>query len=152
MLNSKNCKLILFYIVADINECIGVTCENGATCQNNIAGFICDCLNGFAGVFCEGKNCIVYLHYITLNNKIMIRVNACWIYTASSIHYLLWVVWATPIAKGEYWPMVSLQNITFIKTIPCYHFNVLFTYILASRHGIPDITPLSWNMFIICMH
>ncbi|XP_066275138.1 fibropellin-1-like [Branchiostoma lanceolatum] len=39
--------------VADIDECISAPCQNGATCQNRMNSFTCQCAPGYTGTFCE---------------------------------------------------------------------------------------------------
>lgn len=46
--------MILFSI--DINECLSQPCQNGGTCSDDINGYICTCLNGFAGANCDFGN------------------------------------------------------------------------------------------------
>ena len=40
-------------ISLEINECDSSPCQNGATCSNLIGQFVCKCLPGYDGVFCE---------------------------------------------------------------------------------------------------
>ena len=46
----------LFYLIADIDECLFVPppCQNGATCMNQDGDYTCTCASGY-----EGKNCTV---------------------------------------------------------------------------------------------
>ena len=40
---------------ANINDCDGVICQNGGTCQDGVNSFSCDCLEGYAGNMCEAN-------------------------------------------------------------------------------------------------
>ena len=37
----------------EINECLSNPCVNGAACLNEINQFLCVCVEGFTGVYCE---------------------------------------------------------------------------------------------------
>ena len=40
----------------EMNECLSSPCLNGATCHNEINGYICECKKGFAGEMkCDAK-------------------------------------------------------------------------------------------------
>ena len=39
--------------VSDINECLGVTCENGGTCDDVINDYNCICVVGYTGRHCQ---------------------------------------------------------------------------------------------------
>lgn len=47
-------KNILFAI--EINECASEPCQNGATCMDDINGYLCRCKEGYAGDQCELGN------------------------------------------------------------------------------------------------
>jgi hypothetical protein len=36
-----------------IDNCASLPCENGASCNNNIGTFTCDCVTGYTGETCE---------------------------------------------------------------------------------------------------
>ena len=38
---------------SDTNECSSSPCKNNATCQDSINGYVCSCLPGFTGNYCE---------------------------------------------------------------------------------------------------
>ena len=38
---------------ADINECASSPCLNGGACADQINGYVCTCLTGYAGTNCE---------------------------------------------------------------------------------------------------
>ena len=41
-------------IATDINECEGVVCPNGGTCENLVNAFSCDCAGtGYSGTMCD---------------------------------------------------------------------------------------------------
>lgn len=49
----------------DVDECISNPCLNGATCNNKVGSFMCSCLNGFEGKFCETNidDCMVSKYF-----------------------------------------------------------------------------------------
>ena len=40
----------------DIDDCVGHTCVNGATCVDGVNSFTCDCVLGYEGTNCETGN------------------------------------------------------------------------------------------------
>ena len=43
----------------DINECHSDPCMNGATCEDGVFQYTCDCVDGYTGTHCEtGMHCI----------------------------------------------------------------------------------------------
>ena len=40
-------------IATDINECEGVVCQNGGTCEDLVNDFNCACVAGYSGENCE---------------------------------------------------------------------------------------------------
>ena len=56
-------------VPSDINECAEVTCDNGATCVDQIANFSCTCRPGYTGRFCQdGKAKNSYVNLLTLEH------------------------------------------------------------------------------------
>ena len=37
----------------DNDDCKGVVCQNGGTCEDKVNGFQCKCVEGYSGVNCE---------------------------------------------------------------------------------------------------
>ena len=42
--------------VSDIDDCIGVVCQNGGTCIDQVNAYFCDCAVDFEGQNCERPN------------------------------------------------------------------------------------------------
>ena len=42
----------VIFCVADINECNGSPCKNGATCVNDPGSYRCTCADGYTGATC----------------------------------------------------------------------------------------------------
>jgi hypothetical protein len=40
-------------LVCDTDECEGITCHNDGTCIDQVGGYTCDCVDGFAGTHCD---------------------------------------------------------------------------------------------------
>ena len=38
---------------ADINECASNPCLNGGACTDQVNGYVCSCMMGYAGTYCE---------------------------------------------------------------------------------------------------
>ncbi|XP_053378542.1 uncharacterized protein LOC123527162 [Mercenaria mercenaria] len=51
-------------IFTDINDCLGVICENGGSCIDNLGSYTCSCSKGFTGKNCEKdvNECAGFLH------------------------------------------------------------------------------------------
>lgn len=45
---------------ADAEGCASNPCSNGASCTQQINGFMCKCAVGFTGIFCEAGNISKY--------------------------------------------------------------------------------------------
>ena len=46
--------LFLFYfVILDIDDCVPNHCEHGATCNDHVNGYSCDCPNGYSGFNCQ---------------------------------------------------------------------------------------------------
>ena len=43
-------------MIPEIDECASIPCENGASCIDQINGFMCICPYGFAGLTCADGN------------------------------------------------------------------------------------------------
>ncbi|XP_021356812.1 fibropellin-1-like [Mizuhopecten yessoensis] len=43
---------------SNIDDCVGVTCENGGTCIDGIASFNCSCPSLYTGDYCEKADCV----------------------------------------------------------------------------------------------
>ena len=42
-----------FLFCVDTNECDGDPCINGATCNDDVNSYTCDCAAGYTGQYCE---------------------------------------------------------------------------------------------------
>ena len=40
-------------MIKDVDECIGVTCQNDGTCVDGLAEYTCACAAGYGGDHCE---------------------------------------------------------------------------------------------------
>ena len=40
----------------DVNECSSDPCVNGATCDDHVASYSCQCVPGYEGINCQGKH------------------------------------------------------------------------------------------------
>ena len=47
--------LLIFPANIDIDDCAGVTCENGGTCVDGVNTYTCECATGFDGQHCENS-------------------------------------------------------------------------------------------------
>ena len=44
-------------LCTDIDECAGVTCHNGGTCQQGVNQYNCTCVPGLTGPNCSASKC-----------------------------------------------------------------------------------------------
>ena len=61
-----------FGYISDIDDCMESPCNNGGTCKDGVASYICICPNGFAGQDCEISMlpiCLIYLISNTWNGS-----------------------------------------------------------------------------------
>ena len=47
------CMLHYIYLLVGIDDCAGVTCQNGGSCQDGVNMFTCVCVPGYNGTYCE---------------------------------------------------------------------------------------------------
>lgn len=57
---------MLFF--TDVNECISGPCQNGGVCQDFVGSFICSCLAGWTGQFCQTGRPKYQVTYSNKNN------------------------------------------------------------------------------------
>ena len=55
------------YIDSDIDECASSPCQNGGTCIDDVNTYTCLCASGYAGVNCNGGECLVRLSSVALD-------------------------------------------------------------------------------------
>ena len=51
--HSSACNFNMLLFNSEINECDSNQCQNGGTCEDGIASFTCQCLQGYMGVTCD---------------------------------------------------------------------------------------------------
>ena len=61
------CICNVFFII-DIDECSSNPCQNGATCNNGVNGYTCNCMAGFTGDNCQTGQHLCY--YVTENTQL----------------------------------------------------------------------------------
>ncbi len=49
--------MFLSFNHTDINECSSNPCLNGAACVDQVNGYVCNCLAGYAGIHCQTSEC-----------------------------------------------------------------------------------------------
>ena len=54
---------ILFYCL-DIDDCVGVNCQNGGACVDGVDSYSCTCGQGYAGTHCEIGTCLLLMFII----------------------------------------------------------------------------------------
>ena len=47
--------LISHFSFSDTDECASSPCQNGATCQNEVNRYVCQCVAGYVGTNCENS-------------------------------------------------------------------------------------------------
>ena len=43
----------ILWVLADIDDCASVTCNNGGTCKDGVNTYSCQCVPGYQGIHCE---------------------------------------------------------------------------------------------------
>lgn len=64
------------YSLTETDECASDPCQNGATCVDGVAGFTCDCTEGFEGDLCglgNGLSCQSFKFTMSLSNELFHR-------------------------------------------------------------------------------
>ena len=56
---SCNCKYEITEDKCKTNDCEGITCQNGGTCQDKTNGYMCNCQEEFSGINCQNDNGIL---------------------------------------------------------------------------------------------
>ena len=61
----------LHYIWQELNECLSQPCKNGATCNDLLNHYTCDCMPGFSGTNCQTNvdDCVGVVCNITVSNS-----------------------------------------------------------------------------------
>ena len=68
--------ICLFYIIvhyhtqihSDIDECSSNPCQNGGTCNDDINGYICTCVEGYDGHTCDNGTSVILYQVISYLN------------------------------------------------------------------------------------
>ena len=58
-MQTETLTVTIIYLFSDIDDCIlgiGHKCLNGATCQDGINNYTCNCPPGLTGFYCETGN------------------------------------------------------------------------------------------------
>ena len=55
------------FFFSDVNECVAASCQNGATCQDGVNSFDCQCVSGFTGTLCEQSKYNIETDHINLS-------------------------------------------------------------------------------------
>ena len=53
MIQEHSLRHVICFELIDINECDSNPCMNGATCNNLVNMYTCDCVDGYAGDDCS---------------------------------------------------------------------------------------------------
>ena len=43
----------MLFLFSDIDDCSGVVCQNGGTCEDGVGEYSCSCTTGFSGSLCQ---------------------------------------------------------------------------------------------------
>ena len=63
MIHQFGTSKIILTVLADINECSSLPCQNGGTCVNMPGSYLCRCRTGYSGTNCDtSKNCMAVPH------------------------------------------------------------------------------------------
>ena len=53
-------------LIVDINECASSPCQNGATCNDVVNGYTCDCAAGYTDTDCTTGNAFFNISCVTM--------------------------------------------------------------------------------------
>ena len=49
--------LLILVFLKEVKECLSAPCQNGATCVDEINGYVCHCASGYTGTYCQTGKC-----------------------------------------------------------------------------------------------
>ena len=67
----KRSRRISLVLLTDVNDCETNPCMNGATCQDHVGGYICECADGYTGSMCGTGMAtipVIYLYSFTCSS------------------------------------------------------------------------------------
>ena len=52
---------------ADVDECVSAPCQNGATCIDQVNGYLCQCAPGYTDLHCQSGKILPSLKTVSLS-------------------------------------------------------------------------------------
>ena len=60
VLSQRECSKLLTFFFPDVDSCESSPCQNGATCVDELDGYVCQCTDQWLGANCTGKLCLMF--------------------------------------------------------------------------------------------